>query len=249
MMQLSYIKIFVDWDKATRKLKDAEKGRLIDALIAYAKGDGEAEAALTGNEAYVYPMFQSQIDRDKKELESLSTVRSESGKKGGRPRKAKEADGFCEKQKNQMLFSKSKKSKEEEKEEDEEEEKKEKAAKAAKKKSPAADAFACVIALYRENMTEAYTTADTMRDIADWCEIAGCELVETAIRHVAQNYGKKPWGYVKRPLLEWHELGLKTAADVTAHLAAKKGGTGFDADHRSAAYEPALSGFKTMPLE
>ena len=86
MSELSYLKVFLDWGEATRKLKDAEKGRLIDALVAYASGDENADSRLTGNEAYVFPVFQLQIDRDKAEIRKKRDSNSENGSKGGAPK-------------------------------------------------------------------------------------------------------------------------------------------------------------------
>lgn len=110
-MELSYVKVFLDWEERTETLSDAEKGRLMTAIVQYAKSGIRPD--LQGAERHVFPTFRLQIDRDKAELDSLSVVRSESGKKGGRPKKATEANAISEKQKNQMLFSESKKSKEE----------------------------------------------------------------------------------------------------------------------------------------
>lgn len=100
-MEMSYLKLFLDWKQKTKNLKPEEKGRLIDALIDYASGN-DAEDTLTGNEIYIYPVFQLQIDRDREELEKYSKKQSENGAKGGRPRKATETQ---ENPKNPPLFS------------------------------------------------------------------------------------------------------------------------------------------------
>ena len=121
MPELSYLKIFLDWTEVTRKLKDQEKGRLIDALVAYAKGDEDVDSRLTGNEVYVFPMFKLQIDRDNSAYSSRCESWRENGKKGGRPKKQKQSE---ENPKNQKVFSETKKrqdkDKEKEKEKDEE---------------------------------------------------------------------------------------------------------------------------------
>lgn len=62
-MAMSYIRIYYDWTEATRMLTHEEKGRLIDALVHYAR-DGEGGAMLSGNERYVFPTFQRQLDRE-----------------------------------------------------------------------------------------------------------------------------------------------------------------------------------------
>ncbi len=86
-MKMTYVKVYQDWAKATRKLKEAEKGRLIDAMVAYAVTGEDVSDQLSGNEQYVFPMFQAQIDRDRQELAAYSQKQSENGSKGGRPRK------------------------------------------------------------------------------------------------------------------------------------------------------------------
>ena len=75
--------------------------------------------------------------------------------------------------------------------------------------------------VFAENMSNAYVTAASANGINDWCSIAGPELVIAAIRHAAKQ-GKKPWSYVETIIRNWHELGLKTAADVEAYLASRE---------------------------
>lgn len=84
-MALCYIKLFYDWLEVTAELTFEEKGRLIDALVAYARGE---ERRLTGNERFVFPMFRSQIDRDAAAYAEVSAKRRSAGSKGGRQRLA-----------------------------------------------------------------------------------------------------------------------------------------------------------------
>lgn len=107
-MEMQYVKIWLDWKTITKELKDAEKGRLVDAIVSYAKGEDTA-IYLTGNERFVFPHYMVKVDQDKQDLEDLSRIRSEAGSKGGRPRK-QEAHASCENQENQMLSEESKKS-------------------------------------------------------------------------------------------------------------------------------------------
>lgn len=86
MSELSYLKVFLDWTEATEKLTDADKGRLIDAMVMYARGDENADSRLKGNEAYLFPMFRLQIDRDKAEIRKKRESNSENGKRGGAPK-------------------------------------------------------------------------------------------------------------------------------------------------------------------
>ena len=62
-------------------MSDAEKGRLIDAIVTYAES-GETEQ-LNGAERHIFPVFREQINRDNADYSSSV----ENGKKGGRPKK------------------------------------------------------------------------------------------------------------------------------------------------------------------
>jgi hypothetical protein len=67
-----YVPIFYDWIEATQELNDQEKGRLIDAVVLYARG-GNWQDRIKGNERYAFPVFQLQVDRAKR----LSSVRAD----------------------------------------------------------------------------------------------------------------------------------------------------------------------------
>ena len=107
-MNLSYVKVYADWKKATEKLKDAEKGRLIDAMVVYATTGEDHSDALSGNEQYLFPVFQASIDRDRRELDDYIQKQSENGKKGGRPKKNPPVSD--ENPKNPPVFSETQKS-------------------------------------------------------------------------------------------------------------------------------------------
>lgn len=91
--QWSFIQIYFDWIEKTANLKDVEKGRLIDAMVLYARsltndqGSDEYNELMTGSEKCVFPFFKIQIDDSwnnylaavSKEKE-ISQRRSEAGK-------------------------------------------------------------------------------------------------------------------------------------------------------------------------
>lgn len=58
----SHIKIYFDFEENCEKLNDAEKGRLLLAMLRYAQ-TGEAPD-LKGNERYLWPVFKASINRD-----------------------------------------------------------------------------------------------------------------------------------------------------------------------------------------
>ena len=61
-MAESFVEIFSDWVEVTKALSDAEKGRLIDAMVIYAQG-GNWQDFLSGNERYLFPTFRLNIER------------------------------------------------------------------------------------------------------------------------------------------------------------------------------------------
>ena len=71
-----YVKAFYDWIEQTAALSDAERGRLFIAVLEYARSGQLPE--LSGRESILFPVFQSQIDRDN----AISSARSEAGKTG-----------------------------------------------------------------------------------------------------------------------------------------------------------------------
>lgn len=65
MPEFPYPKLSLDWEVGTSLLTDEEKGRLIDAILKYDKGEEYDDDRLIGNEAYVYPVFCVLINREK----------------------------------------------------------------------------------------------------------------------------------------------------------------------------------------
>lgn len=83
-MSQKYIPIYLSWLEDTEQLSDQEKGRLIDALVLFARGE-EWQSRIKGNEKFVVKLLMGQIER--------AAVRSETnranGSKGGRPASTK----------------------------------------------------------------------------------------------------------------------------------------------------------------
>lgn len=77
-----YIPLFLDWARSTDGLSEAEKGRLVDAMVAYANGE-DWQNLVRGNEKFVLNVFRGQIDRHMEMLKTNAT----NGKRGGRPKK------------------------------------------------------------------------------------------------------------------------------------------------------------------
>ena len=82
-MGAPYIPIFLDWTEVTEALSDEEKGRLVDALVMYARGD-DWQARVTGNEKFLFPAFRKAVDRSAE----ISERRRQAGASGGQQRQA-----------------------------------------------------------------------------------------------------------------------------------------------------------------
>ena len=77
----AYIPIYLDFVDAARELSDAETGRLIKALVTYARGE-DWQDKIKGNEKYVFHFMTGYVDRH---FEYLATQR-ERGKSGAQAR-------------------------------------------------------------------------------------------------------------------------------------------------------------------
>lgn len=71
---LAYLQIFADKEELLDPFDDAERGRLLTAMLSYALHDVEIE--LTGNERYVWPVFRQMINQSRKALASKSAAGS-----------------------------------------------------------------------------------------------------------------------------------------------------------------------------
>ena len=78
-MELTYIKVFVDYLDAIELLGDAERGRLFTALLEY--GRTGVAPQLGGNERYIFPLIKAQIDRDRDRYNSKCAQNAESARK------------------------------------------------------------------------------------------------------------------------------------------------------------------------
>ena len=82
-----YYKLFFDFKEQTAALSDAERGRLVIALIDYAR-DGVVPK-LDGRESILFPVFKSQIDRDL----AKSAAMADNGRRGRQARGTEQANG------------------------------------------------------------------------------------------------------------------------------------------------------------
>lgn len=85
-------------------LKDADAGKLLKAILAYA-ADASGDLPKLGVQAKtMFGYIRRHMDRDRAKYEATCAKRAKAGKLGGRPKKgsdkAKKANGFFEKQNN-----------------------------------------------------------------------------------------------------------------------------------------------------
>lgn len=72
---MQYIRILNSWKEETKALTDAEKGRLIDALIEYQITGKDQKPE--GNERFIYPMLSERIRHDNEVREQKKAERQE----------------------------------------------------------------------------------------------------------------------------------------------------------------------------
>lgn len=81
-----YIPIFLDWIETTEGLSDSEKGRLIDALVLYARGE-DWQDLIKGNERFAFPFLRGAAQRH---IDYIDAKR-ENGRRGGKVLKQTQA--------------------------------------------------------------------------------------------------------------------------------------------------------------
>lgn len=85
--------MYHDNRKQFEMLTDEQAGKIIKALMAYSE-NGTIPDFEDQTLQIMFSFMQAQIQRDAEKYEETCQKRSESGKKGGRPSKAKKANGF-----------------------------------------------------------------------------------------------------------------------------------------------------------
>ena len=100
-MVKEYTKLWVSYWEYFEPLTDQEVGRLVRGMLCYKRTGALPE--LTGNERFVWPAIQRDIDEGIRAQEEFLAKQTANGKKGGRPRKkpSKNPTLFSETQKSQ----------------------------------------------------------------------------------------------------------------------------------------------------
>lgn len=196
-MAESYVPIFFDWTEVTEELNAQEKGRLIDAIVVYARG-GDWQEQIKGNERYLFPAFKQQIDRARE----ISKVRAEAGASGGKARgKRKQAEANAtEENKNKNEYEDNNENKNED-------------------DNPFADGdirpSSETLESYIDNNLQRMTPGN-------WSDLESyrTDLPDELIRHAVDDacaHGARGWAYVKVILNAYLEKGFTTVGEVKAY--------------------------------
>lgn len=221
-MARNYAALKHDYLLEMEELTDAEFGRLCRELLRYSI-DG-TESQMKGNERFFWNRVKMQEKRAKESYDELCQTRSESGKKGGRPKKQKEASESKEKQKNQMVSEKSKgnqtKANESKKSQYEKEYEYENnslpptggglyahAREGTPRRSEA-------VAYYCQNINAA-PSAYALQALEHFESVLGAEVTIHAIQ-IAQDKCIRNWRYVERILQDYERDGIRCMADIQA---------------------------------
>lgn len=202
-MARDYVCLYHSYLDAIQALGDAERGRLLTAMLEYSITG--AAPQLGGNERYIFPMVKAQIDRDREKYEEKCRKNAEKGRLGGRPPKAGKAVAFSESPESQGKGKGEGKGKG-----------KEEAAYAANAREAALGA---VLSHYQDCITPTPPSTVAQLLIAYTDEL-GPDVVIHAIDE-AVNQRKLTWSYIQAILQRYSREGLNTLVKVEADEIAK----------------------------
>ena len=101
MADIPYVCLYSRYLQTLAPFTDAERGRIMTAMLTYSV-TGEIPA-FEGNERYIWPTIQAQIDRDASAYQEKCSKNRDNGAKGGRPPKnqtdSEKTERFSEKPK------------------------------------------------------------------------------------------------------------------------------------------------------
>ncbi len=89
-MAQTYLCVYYDQEEALNTLSDSERGRLLSALLAYAKRS--ELPTLTGSEKYLWPILRASVDKNNQNYADKVKKCSEAGKASANKRQQKSTD-------------------------------------------------------------------------------------------------------------------------------------------------------------
>lgn len=200
---MTYFKLYLDSLELLEPLDDAERGRLLTALLQYA-ATGETPV-LAGNERFLFPVFRRQFDRDQAEYDRFARKQRENGVKGGRPKTCKENPAvFSETQKSQDKDQDKNKNKDQDQDKDKDQDKDDKDA-------AAVAAVAAVAAAWGEKMGVPLSPRGR-RELAEFVGGMGPACCLRAF-DAALDAGRPTWAYVRGILRAKRDQGVRSPED------------------------------------
>lgn len=221
-MARNYAALKHDYLLEMEELTDAEFGRLCRELLRYSI-DG-TESQMKGNERFFWNRVKMQEKRAKESYDELCQTRSESGKKGGRPKKQKEASESKEKQKNQMVSEKSKRNQTKASESKKSQYENKNEYENNSLPPIGGGLYACAregtprqseaVAYYCQHINAA-PSAYALQALEHFESVLGAEVTIRAIQ-IAQDERKQSWNYIKAILERYEREGVRCMADIQA---------------------------------
>ena len=208
-MAQHYTPIWDDWPKVTQELNDQEKGRLIDALVAYDNGRDWQER-IKGNERYVFPGLQARLDRyteanagKTKNTERDKTEISKKTESGTKTKNSKSPKVYVYDKDKEYINNNDK-------------------AKTCEAETELEDTAvdSLIIRLNKEQieMTDThYTELDSFR--TELPDDLICYAIDAAVGN-----GVRKWVYVRRILQEYIQNSIKTVSEAKEHDEKRKQG-------------------------
>lgn len=211
----AYVKVFYDWIEQTEMLSDAERGRLINAIVIYARAGEVTE--LSGNERFVFGTFRSAIDRDA----LLSAKRAKIGSEGGKKSKSKQNQAKASKSK-QNQANVSNKDKDEDKDYNED-------------NNPPVSPFGGPDTMFGDDLTAAVNDwLSYKRERRESYKPTGHKLLLSQIANKAKEYGETAVAEVIRTSISSGYKGI--VFDRLRNMPIKAADDGFDPDDPYAAW-------------
>lgn len=208
--------------KLLNVLDDAAFRRVFFAMAEYVKSGTEPEE-LEPIEQIAFEAMRSFLDENAKTYQRTIEVNRQNGRKGGRPRKAKETDGFSEEPKKTDGFSEKPT---ETHEEPNETHKNQSTKYKVQTDTNVSDITTTVVnpePVDKDLASIANHIQEVFGDfppsvgykLKSWLDVFSTEMIILAIDRAAEA-GKRNWTYVDGTLRNWKRDGIKTPAEVAA---------------------------------
>jgi len=244
MAMMPYFKVYPDMLDEIEAFSDAERGRILTAMLEYLR-DGK-RTSLAGNERYYVPTIIGRIDREAAQYAEAQA----NGAKGGRPRKERVSDGKSApfESKTPPFLEKPNKDYNKDKDKDNNEDQDYSGRDGEGKADPIFGyAMDCI----------SYLSPTAMEELTSYRADLGDDLVRYALDEAAANDCRK-WSYVKAILENILKSGAKTVGEARAAREKQKaqrqqapagGKTNPARDYEQRDYSNKADEYKPMSLE